>query len=541
MKAMNFFAKNFFTFLFLIYFFIGFAIVGDYGISIDEEFQRDSGFYWLCYVLEFLPFDNFRLEAVNKLNDIKGLTLPNPVDFPFYGVVFDLPLALLETIFKFEDSRSYFLFRHQATFLIFFISSIYFSFLIKSRFKNKIITLFGTLLYISSPRIFGDSFYNNKDLILLSLVTISLYYFFKLIDNLNIKNLFFFSVFAALTSALRILGIFLPATCLFFLFIQKNSYKEKILNSSLLLIFFIIFLILLWPYLWSNPWGNFLNSFSIFSKYIIKIQMLFNGEYIYSNRLPMSYVPVWIFITTPFITLLLFFYGYFFSFKRFYLRVVRIRDDMPFNDFWRGKNENKDLIIFFMFNLFFFYIILSSTVLYTGWRHLYFLHSFIIYLSCIGISLLNINFKKTKIVFFSVGILILFNFYEIIRYHPFQSLYFNQLIQENKKKDFEIDYWGLAGVKFLKEIIALENSKKIINVGVASYIPLERSIKLLNEKEQKLINVVGQDYEKADYIFNNNLSEVNKLINKKYLIPNNFKKISDFVINEFIIYEIYKR
>ena len=128
MKAMNFFAKNFFTFLFLIYFFIGFAIVGDYGISIDEEFQRYSGFYWLCYVLEFLPFDNFRLEAVNKLNDIKGLTLPNPVDFPFYGVVFDLPLALLETIFKFEDSRSYFLFRHQATFLIFFISSIYFSF-----------------------------------------------------------------------------------------------------------------------------------------------------------------------------------------------------------------------------------------------------------------------------------------------------------------------------------------------------------------------------------------------------------------------------
>ena len=214
---------------------------------------------------------------------------------------------------------------------------------------------------------------------------------------------------------------------------------------------------------------------------------------------------------------------------------------MPFNDFWRGKNENKDLIIFFMFNLFFFYIILSSTVLYTGWRHLYFLHSFIIYLGCIGISLLNINFKKTKIVFFSLGILILFNFYEIMRYHPFQSLYFNQLIQENKKKDFEIDYWGIAGVKFLKEIIALENSERTINVGVASYIPLERSIKLLNEKEQKLINVVGQDYEKAQYIFNNNLSEVNKLINKKYSIPNNFKKIGDFIINEFIIYEIYKR
>ena len=316
MKAMNFFAKNFYIFIFLIYFFIGFAIVGDYGISIDEEFQRYSGFYWLCYVLEFLPFDNLRFEALDKLNDIKGLTLPNPVDFPFYGVVFDLPLAFLETIFKFESSKSYFLLRHQATFFVFFISSIYFFFIIKSRFNNKIITFFGTLLYISSPRIFGDSFYNNKDSILLSLVAISLYYLFRLVDNSSIRNLIFFSFFSALTSALRILGIFLPVTFLFFLFIQKKSYKEKFLNSSLLLLSFILFLIILWPYLWSNPWSNFLHSFSIFSKYIIKIQMLFNGEYIYSNRLPLSYLPVWIFITTPFITLLLFLYGYFFFLQK---------------------------------------------------------------------------------------------------------------------------------------------------------------------------------------------------------------------------------
>ena len=209
--------------------------------------------------------------------------------------------------------------------------------------------------------------------------------------------------------------------------------------------------------------------------------------------------------------------------------------------FGEAKTKKKDLIVFFIFNSIFFYIILSSTVLYTGWRHLYFLHSFMIYLGCVGLNLININFKNIKIIFISIGILILFTFYEIIKYHPFQSLYFNQLVQKTKKKDFEIDYWGLAGKKFLKEILALEGSSKRINIGVASYIPLERSIKLLNDNEKKLINIVGQEYEKAKYIFNNNLSEVNKLKNKKYLIPSNFKKISDYSINEFMVYEIYKK
>ena len=122
--------------------------------------------------------------------------------------------------------------------------------------------------------------------------------------------------------------------------------------------------------------------------------MLFNGDYIYSNRLPMSYLPVWILITTPLITLLLFIYGYVFSFKRLFNRTSHVKDDVPFNDFWRGKNEKKDLIVFFMFNSIFIYVILFSPVLYTGLRHLYFLHSFIIYLGCLGLSLLHINFKN---------------------------------------------------------------------------------------------------------------------------------------------------
>ena len=43
--------------------------------------------------------------------------------------------------------------------------------------------------------------------------------------------------------------------------------------------------------------------------------------------------------------------------------------------------------------------------------------------------------------------------------------------------------------------------------------------------QQKRFNIVGQNFEKADYIFSNNITEVDTSLNNKYKIPNNFKKI----------------
>ena len=71
------------------------------------------------------------------------------------------------------------------------------------------IIFLGILLYLSSPRIFGQSFYNNKDIIFLSLLTINFLFFFRVIDHKSIKNIFLFSIFSALTCATRVVGIFI--------------------------------------------------------------------------------------------------------------------------------------------------------------------------------------------------------------------------------------------------------------------------------------------------------------------------------------------
>ncbi len=544
LKSNDFFLKNIFYFLYLSFFVLGLIIFNDFGISVDEEFQRYSGFYWLNYVLEFTPFESLKLGVENKLSEIGGFTLPNPKDYPFYGVIFDLPLALIETVLKVNEPREYFLLRHFFTFSIFFISALYFHKILENRFKKKIIIFFGVLLYISSPRIFADSFYNNKDLIFLSFVTISLSYYFQLIDNFNYKNILNFSFFAALTCAARIIGIFLPITFLFFIFLSNKKIDKNyhLIKKILFFIFcFLLFLYFLWPFLWKSPVTNFIYAFNKSSEVGLSIQMLFNGNYIFSNLLPISYLPAWIIITTPIISLILFLVGYAIIIKRSFARLINIKSDTIYSDFWRGKKENKDFFVILNFSLIFFYVILSNSVLYTGWRQLYFLHVFFIYIGCFAIYYLNLKIKKKFFLHSFIFIFLLVNFYNIYKFHPYQSSYFNLLVSESKKKDFEIDYWGLAGVKFLNEVLFIEQKKELIKIGVASYIPLERSLKMLKKEIAKKIEIVGQDYNSANYIFNNNMSEVNKNKNNKYQIPVNFKKIKEFSIEGFVVYEIYKK
>ena len=80
-----------------------------------------------------------------------------------------------------------------------------------------------------------------------------------------------------------------------------------------------------------------------------------------------------------------------------------------------------------------------------------------------------------------------------------------------------------------------------LNLAVASFIPLERSLKMMKNVNRSKINIVGQNYEIADYIFHNNISEVDKSKNKKYSIPENFKLIDEFYIQGFMIYQLFKK
>lgn len=58
---------NWIFFFFSIYFFVGIFIFKDYGVSVDEEFHRQVGFFWLNYIFNLIPdsdLKSFLLERV---------------------------------------------------------------------------------------------------------------------------------------------------------------------------------------------------------------------------------------------------------------------------------------------------------------------------------------------------------------------------------------------------------------------------------------------------------------------------------------------
>jgi hypothetical protein len=536
---------------FLIYLFIGLFIYNDYGIGIEEHFQRQNGFYWTVKIFSYLGVDSIKIHSLDIYQSIRSYdpNLPDSNFFNYYGITFDTTLAFVETVLKMNDSKLYFELRHLTSFIIFFISSVFFYKILKNRFKNDIVTYLGTSFYILNPRIFGDSFHNNKDVFFLSILTIALFYLFQLLEKNNTKSVILFCLFAAIATSSRIMGIYLPLLFIFFLFLdylsQKIFFGNFLKKTLTILSFYIFFLYLHYPYMWELNIFKFIEWFSVYF-YNMDLKILYSGEYYHIKYLPRLYLPVWISITTPIFILLLFIGGYLFMFKRFFQRLINIKlDTMHIHDFWSSVSEKKDIFIFFSVTSFLMYAIFLNVAMLSGWRHFYFLHVFIIYAATYMLNLLLTAFKKKKIkVFYFKLINLIFVsiiLFDLSRFHPYQSLYFNSLINKENIKNFPVDTPSLSRSDALKYIISLNKTEDKIFVSNASWTPFHNGKDLLKDYEQKKLIFVGQDYNKADYIYTNFNYEVDPKLNKKYNIPKDFKEIKKVIISDIPIYSIYKR
>ena len=541
--------KNFSTYLiFTLFLAVGLIVYKDYGFNIDEKFHRSNGFYWLNYIAEYFNFESLSYLSQEKLDNITGFTL-SPVDYyNKYGIVFDVPAAVIELIFKIESPIDYYRARHLFVFFYFYIGLIFFYKILINRFKKNGTALLGVILLFITPRLLGDSFQNSKDIVFLTFVIIGSYYYFKTSDNFSKKNIILFALFSAVATSVRMFGVFFPISFIVFWFlsISKNSNLSSKKNYFLYIFAYIFFLILVWPLLWENTIENFLSYFKILDHYF-NAKVLFLNDYYYSNFLPYFYLPVWIFVSTPVLHLILFFSGFTKIFVRFFKRLINIKDKSIYNDFWRSKNEKKDFFIFFNFISICLGIILFNIKFYNSWRMGYFLYFFIIYFGVFYINFILIKIKSNK-KFYYISIrclfflLILFTIYRTAIYHPYQSLYFNSITSTKIKNSLEIDYTGLSSVEFLNEILDENLSKNTIKIGVASWYPIWRMLELIDHKDIKKIKIVSnKENYNADYIYSNRISEVDKRYNNKYDIPRNFIKYKELIIDGAVIYEVFKR
>jgi len=542
---------KFIFFFFICYFLLGLLIYSDYGIGIEEHFQRQNGFYWLKKILTFLRLNDLNFLALEKYNAIRSYdpSLPNSEFFNFYGIAFDTPAAFIELIFKLNESKLYFEIRHLLNFFFYFISSIFFYLILKRRFKDKIIIYLGTVFYIINPRIFGDSFHNNKDVFFLSIITISIFFLFKFFEKQNLKNIILFCFFAAIATSSRIMGLYLPILLIIFIFTDYLSKKILIKNFfrqiSLILFFFIFILYVHYPYMWQLNIFEFISWFKAFF-YHMNLRILFFGDYYHIKYLPRLYLPTWISITVPLYILILLISGYLLMFRRLFQRITNIRlQEQTYSDLWRSIDEKKDLFIFISLTSFLVLAIFLNTAMLSGWRHFYFLHIFIIYIISYTLNLVLLFFKRKKINILFFGFVNLFFVIFIIKdlfiFHPYQSLYFNSLVNQKNYYNFPIDTPSLTRSDALKFIINDGKNLSKIYVANASWTPLHNGKDLLNASDKMKLVFVGQDYNKADYIYTNFNYEVDPKYNKKYNIPSQFNEIKRVSVGDITIYSIYKK
>ena len=133
--------------------------------------------------------------------------------------------------------------------------------------------------------------------------------------------------------------------------------------------------------------------------------------------------------------------------------------------------------------------------------------------------------------------------YKLYLYHPYQNMYFNNLLTNKDKLNYERDTNYLTRLDFFRKVLNYSsNDNKRIKIGNASWGPLEDVLIFFDENEKKKIELLGNaNLEQSDFIFTNYMYDVNILFNKKYNIPQNFILLESVVKDGTLIYSIYKK
>ena len=91
------------------------------------------------------------------------------------------------------------------------------------------------------------------------------------------------------------------------------------------------------------------------------------------------------------------------------------------------------------------------------------------------------------------------------KYHPFQQVYFNELVSHDKeylRKNYELDYWGPSFKQSLDYLLAKYPGRDLkITCNPAVIDPLLNNIQVHDSADQKRIHTLPQD--KADFFIAN--------------------------------------
>lgn len=533
--------KNLTILLFFLLYLFGVCFIKNITANFDEGIeqrilQSNIMGYSQKFGLESLTdyYKNLGVEPISENSEMDhGIS-------PYY--IFT-PLLLVKNI----SSNYLSVLWHLYTFTIFFIGVIYIYKLANLLFKNKRVALISTMIYYLSPRILIDSFHNNKDIVLMSLLVIMIYYGIKMTIDPKFKNAIIFGIISGFVCNIKILG-------LYFLFILGMSYiwynitRKKMNKRSFMVglsaaIISCLSFLLLTPAIWTGETFKLI----YYINYCLNNSVNFRGTtnvmfegIIYNksvNPLPWYYVPKFIIMTVPVIITILFIISL--------VQVIK-------NNICNIRNKKKNDDIFFLNTVILIMLvplsiaILTRPNIYNGWRHFYFLYSLIMIINMYSVN--HFIREKKKIVLYSFYLLCfistIFNSYCLIQNGIKNTSYYNELMI-NKKIDgkYDLDYYGVTAsdsiYEFMNNSNLYHNEDKINIYGNGfNYRIINNAYWYSSGNLSKKINVVTEE-ELDSYLESG--QKVYELVNSVYHVGSNKEKklVYDYKIFNSSITKFY--
>ena len=452
----------------LLYLGTGLLAYDDYGISTDEFVQRQHALVSMKYLLDLLQLHELAAHA-------RFANLPALADYAHqsYGVVFHMPLMVLEMLFDLDHEQSIlWRMRHLYTFIWFFTGSLFFYALLNQLYGWRL-ALVGWLMLVLSPRIFANSFYNVKDTAFLAVVCFVLYAALRFLRRQTLLDALLLALATAIAINVRFAGVMLLAFVFLVITLDwcfaRTWPTRRALGTLVLLAGLTALLVLaLWPAAWRNTVSFLIDTFVLSTNYTKwKGTTVFLGTLIQDSMTPWNYISVWMLLTTPLSYTLLFGVGLWAAAHRF------LRAD-GWDQAWLGSREQ----VFFMLVLFvpLVLVVALNSTLYGDWRHLYFVYPALLTLAVGGLQAA----MQQRQVWYQAGrawmarlctVLLLacmghmaFTGSWICRNHPHQQVYFNALAGQHVAKRFDRDIWGLSARDGI-EFILLHDSRQHIRVS----------------------------------------------------------------------------
>ena len=475
---------------------LGLSIYRDYGLSIDENQSRDNGMITLKHVGRMVAPAWI---AADHDFDKYYTPLAEYYDRD-YGVAFETPVCLAERLLGFQDGGDKFLFRHLCTFLVCFGGLIAVYQLAARRFRDWRLGLLAALWLLLSPRLFAEFFYNDKDAVFMALFAIATNTGVRLLLRPTAGRAAWHALACAVTIDVRIMGVLLPLATVALLAWRGGRGEVRWARVAALTALYGVLttgvVVALWPYLWPAPLTNFLAAFEKMSTFRWGGMVLYFGEFVAATDLPWHYAVVWIGITTPLLYLATGLLGLGLAVGH----AVRQRWRL-----WHDEQGMQDVLFLGLSAGPLLAVIVLHSVLYDGWRQVYFVYPAFLLLALRGwLAVARWQPRRAwwaRAFYGLTGLSLLLTAAQMVRDHPLQNLYFNPLAGRNVGERFELDYWGV-GYRQDVEYIAQHDERPTVKIFAPGPSPADfNRLMLPTYQRDRLLFVENAD--SADYFITN--------------------------------------